>query len=207
MPLWASFLTGSTRLWRRRSCCRRELYGWNSLGESEDVRARHGRPSRTGPGCPRRSRRCRVHDAERAGGRRARRRARPIAAGAVLHRNFTTFVVEGDAAGRGHARRTGGQARVARIDPARFSDARGRRSSGTCSTALKVNGAGAGHFEYRSPGRRTSSLRRQLPRRSSSRPRPSSSTARTATDAREMAGDYMRGWARSTRAGTPTPIR
>ena len=58
---------------------------------------------------------------------------------------------------------------------------------------LKVNGAGSGHFEYRLAWPE-GSLSPTSPRpRSWSRPRPSSSTARTAKDAREMSGDYMRG--------------
>ena len=63
-------------------------------------------------------------------------------AGAVLHRNFTTFVVEGprpDEVTLADGRR----AHVARIDPAAFSDARWSRKQWNVLDGLKVNGAGS----------------------------------------------------------------
>jgi hypothetical protein len=71
-------------------------------------------------------------------------------AGAVLNRNFTTFVVEGarpDEVTLADGRR----ARVVRVDPARFSDAKWSLRQWNVLDGLKVNGAGSGHFEYRVP--------------------------------------------------------
>src|SRR5262249_56752098 len=71
-------------------------------------------------------------------------------AGAVLHRNFTTFVVEG--ARPDEVTLDGGRrAHVARIDPARFASARWSLKQWNVLDGLKVNGAGSGYFEYRLP--------------------------------------------------------
>src|SRR5207344_2259647 len=69
-------------------------------------------------------------------------------AGIVLHRNFTTFVVEG--ARPDEVRLADGRkAHVARIDPASFSSAKWSQKQWNVLEGLKVNGAGFGHFEYR----------------------------------------------------------
>ena len=71
-------------------------------------------------------------------------------AGVVLHRNFTTFVVEGprpDEVTLADGRR----ARLARIDPKSFSSARWSLKQWNVLDGLKVNGAGSGYFEYRLP--------------------------------------------------------
>ena len=72
------------------------------------------------------------------------------AAGTVLHRNFTTFVVEG-AMPREVALTDGRRARVARVTPASFSAAQWSGKSWAVMDGLKVNGAGSGFFEYRIP--------------------------------------------------------
>jgi hypothetical protein len=69
-------------------------------------------------------------------------------AGLVLHRNFTTFVVEGappDAVTLADGR----AARVVRVGPAEFSSARWSLKQWNVLDGMKVNGAGSGHFEYR----------------------------------------------------------
>ena len=71
------------------------------------------------------------------------------AVGMPLHRNFTTFVVRGDL--RDEAPFDDRTARILRTDPADFSDAAWTLKQWTVLDGLKVNGAGAGFFEYRFP--------------------------------------------------------
>ena len=70
------------------------------------------------------------------------------ASGTVLHRNFCTFVVEGDLPQETRLD-DGRRARLLRIDPARLSDASWSLKQWNVLDGLKVNGAGAGFFEYR----------------------------------------------------------
>jgi hypothetical protein len=72
------------------------------------------------------------------------------AAGTVLHRNFTTFVVEGTAPTEVVVA-DGRRARVARVPAASYSGARWSQKTWNVLDGLKVNGAGAGYFEYRIP--------------------------------------------------------
>src|SRR5256886_8148514 len=70
------------------------------------------------------------------------------ATGAVLHRNFCTFVVEGEPPRE--ARLDGGRrARLLTIDPAGFHAASWSLKQWNVLDGLKVNGAGSGFFEYR----------------------------------------------------------
>lgn len=73
------------------------------------------------------------------------------ATGRVLHRNFTTFLVEDrdeedrrPASGKSNPRRI-------RIDPKEFSSAQWSQKQWDVLDGLKVNGAGSGYFEYRVP--------------------------------------------------------
>ena len=71
------------------------------------------------------------------------------AAGVVLHRNFTTFAVEG---ARDTLRMPSGRrARVSSVAAGAHSDARWSQKTWKVLDGLKVNGAGSGHFEYRIP--------------------------------------------------------
>jgi hypothetical protein len=72
------------------------------------------------------------------------------AAGTVLHRNFTTFVVEGSAP-REIRSPEGRIERVVTFDPASFSAASWSLKQWNVLDGLKVNGAGWGFFEYRVP--------------------------------------------------------
>jgi hypothetical protein len=72
------------------------------------------------------------------------------AAGNVLHRNFTTFVVEGIAPNDVRLA-NGRRARVARVAAGGYADARWSQKTWTVLDRLKVNGAGSGYFEYRIP--------------------------------------------------------
>jgi hypothetical protein len=72
------------------------------------------------------------------------------AAGNTLHRNFTTFVVEGEPPRE--TRLAGGQrVRLARVGAGSYSDARWSQKTWTVLDGLKANGAGSGFFEYRIP--------------------------------------------------------
>ncbi|HKG91239.1 MAG TPA: glycoside hydrolase family 2 TIM barrel-domain containing protein [Gemmatimonadaceae bacterium] len=72
------------------------------------------------------------------------------ASGAVLHRNFTTFVVEG-AVPDEMTLAGGRRARVARVGAGDYRDARWTQKTWTVLDGLKANGAGSGFFEYRIP--------------------------------------------------------
>ena len=72
------------------------------------------------------------------------------AAGHVLHTNFTTYVVEGDLPSD-VTLADGRNARRLRIDPPRFDPARWSLKQWNVLDGLKVNGAGAGFFEYSAP--------------------------------------------------------
>jgi hypothetical protein len=72
------------------------------------------------------------------------------AGGTVLHRNFTTFVVQGESPEE--VRLEGGRrARLVRVGAADYSDARWSMKQWDVLDGLKVNGAGHGFFEYRIP--------------------------------------------------------
>ena len=147
VPLYTSFLTGSTAYGDSLRLIT-ELYGWNSTGQ----RIEWSSTTRSVPYRP--------YMAEALEPLEVTMPDEPAvailalhlqdAAGNTLHRNFTTFVVEGEAP---REMRTGDGriARLLRIDPARFSDARWSLKQWNVLEGLKVNGAGAGFFEYRVP--------------------------------------------------------
>ncbi len=73
-------------------------------------------------------------------------------AGHVLHRNFTTFNVTNGLLPRDETiTLNNSQARVIRIPADDFSDAQWTLKQWNIFNGLKVNGAGAGYFEYRIP--------------------------------------------------------
>jgi Glycosyl hydrolases family 2, sugar binding domain/Glycosyl hydrolases family 2, TIM barrel domain/Glycosyl hydrolases family 2 len=147
VPLYASFLTPS-RTFGDSLTLRARAYGWNALGEKrqyfETTRRIAYRPWLTGPLEPLRVPMpgqpavvvlaVRLEDAT----------------GAVLHRNFCTFVVEGESPTEVR-RDDGRRARLLRIDPARFDSASWSLKQWNVMDGLKVNGAGSGFFEYRIP--------------------------------------------------------
>ena len=68
----------------------------------------------------------------------------------VLQRNFMTFVVEGTPPTETQLP-TGQHARLIRIAPKDYTDARWSQKTWSVMDGLKVNGAGSGYFEYRLP--------------------------------------------------------
>jgi len=188
VPLHASFLSGSRS--HGDLTLRAELYGWNSLGRKET----YSRTSRTVPYRP-----WMTGALEPLAVTMPNEPAVAVlairledAAGTVLSRNFTTFVVEGDAPQEVQLE-GGRRARLVRIDPAKFSDARWSRRQWNVLEGLKVNGAGAGYFEYRvawpqglTPAEVASvSLVAELGAKQL--------FGKDRTDAGRMEGDYMRG--------------
>ena len=146
VPLFASFLTG-TRAHGDSLVLRTELYGWNSLGERKTYAASSARqvpykPWMTGPLDPLQ---VRMPDEPAVVVLATRLES---AAGAILQRNFTTFVVEGEtpaeAALEGNAR-----ARVVTFQPAGFASSEWSLKQWNVMDGAKVNGAGAGFFEYK----------------------------------------------------------
>jgi hypothetical protein len=145
VPLWASFLTGNTAL-GNRLVLQARLYGWNFLGRKQTTFS------------TRRTVDYRPWMSEALAPLSVPMPAEPGVAvlaveltdqaGIVLHRNFTTFVIEGtppDEIKLADGRR----ARVVRIDAAGFSSAKWSQKQWNVLDGLKVNGAGFGHFEYR----------------------------------------------------------
>jgi len=72
------------------------------------------------------------------------------ASGTVLHRNFTTFVVEGTAPNDVRLA-NGRRAHVARVAAGSYANASWSQKTWAVLDRLKVNGAGSGFFEYRIP--------------------------------------------------------
>ena len=72
--------------------------------------------------------------------------------GAILHRNFTTYLVSDGASPRDEVIEGGRRKmRVVRFSPKDFAEARWSLKQWNVLDGLKVNGAGHGYFEYRVP--------------------------------------------------------
>ncbi|HTL55140.1 MAG TPA: glycoside hydrolase family 2 TIM barrel-domain containing protein [Candidatus Limnocylindrales bacterium] len=73
-------------------------------------------------------------------------------AGAVLHRNFTTFLASNGPGERDEVvDMEGARARLIRFSPASFKSAQWSLKQWNVMEGLKVNGAGSGYFEYHVP--------------------------------------------------------
>jgi glycosyl hydrolase family 2 len=145
VPLYASFLSGS-EAYGDSLQLRAQLYGWNTLGHkkvySEMTRGVPYRPWMTRALDPLEV----TMPDEPAVALLAVRLE--DATGRVLQRNFTTFVVEGEAPEEVRLE-SGKRARLLPFDPARFSAAEWSLKQWNVLDGLKVNGAGSGFFEYR----------------------------------------------------------
>ena len=145
VPLYASFLTGSTAFGDTLTL-RAELRGWNSLGEQRTyasiVRRIPYRPWMSAPLSP----------------LPVTMPAEPVvavlavrledASGTVLQRNFTTFVVDGEAPNTATLA-DGRRVRVTRVPATAVRTARWSLKQWTVLGDRKLNGAGSGFFEYR----------------------------------------------------------
>jgi len=147
VPLYASFLSGSTAFGDSLTL-RAELYGWNTLGERHTWDTSVTRV----PYQPWMSRSLRplavTMPNEPATVVLATRLV--DARDSVLQRNFTTFVVEGEAPTTATLV-DGRHVRVARVPASRVHDAHWTRKQWTVLGDRKLNGAGSGFFEYEIP--------------------------------------------------------
>jgi len=197
VPLYASFLTASTALGDSLTL-RAELYGWNALGQrrsyAEIARRIPYHPWMTAALEP-----LLVPMPDEPAVLVLAVRLED-ATGAVLHRNFCTFVVEG--APSQEIRLDGGRrARLLTIDPAGFHAASWSLKQWNVLDGLKVNGAGSGFFEYRiawPQGVRPAELESVVLLAEVS---AKELFGKDREDAGRMAGDYMRG------GGTYDPSR
>ncbi|HKW10350.1 MAG TPA: glycoside hydrolase family 2 TIM barrel-domain containing protein [Gemmatimonadaceae bacterium] len=147
VPLYASFLSGSTAFGDSLTL-RADVSGWNSLGEyrhyASSTRRIAYRPWMSAPLSP-----LRVMAPNEPAVMVVAVRLED-ASGTVLHRNFTTLIVDGsmpDTAILSDGRRV----RVAHVPAAAVSDARWSLKQWTVLGGRKMDGAGSGYFEYRIP--------------------------------------------------------
>jgi hypothetical protein len=189
VPLTASFLS-DTRAHGDVLTLRARLHGWDALGRAhtwlDTTRTVPFRPWFTGELEPLE---LRMPDAPATVVLAVQLED---AAGSVLHRNFTTFAVNGipsDVVALAGGRR----AQVVRFAPASFTAAQWSLRQWHVLDSLKVNGAGAGYFEYRIPWPEelraaeldgVTFLAELSAKQLFGKDRP---------DAGAMAGDYMRG--------------
>jgi hypothetical protein len=146
VPLFASFMTDHAygdSLWLRT-----ELTGWNSLGQKRS----YDRASRRIPYRPWSAAALDPLDLTLPDEPAVAILATYLedGVGKVLQRNFTTFIVEGDSPADARLA-SGKRAHLVRIDPAAFASAEWSLRQWNVLDGLKVNGAGSGFFEYRTP--------------------------------------------------------
>ena len=148
VPLFASFLTD--RAPGKNVVLRAEFYGWDNLGRRETYQrlaqpiafeswmARELAPLKlTMPAQPALAVLALTLEDE---------------TGAVLHRNFTAFLVADGPSPRSETLgASGGNVRIVRFAPNTFKDAKWSRKQWNVLDGLKVDGAGHGYFEYRLP--------------------------------------------------------
>ena len=149
VPLYASFLTGDARVPGDSLVLRTELYGWNAVGE----RATYATASRRLAYRPWMSEALAPLPVTMPAGPAVAVLAVRLedAAGTVLHRNFTTFVVGGGAPPIEVALGDGRRARVASVAANAYRAARWSLKGWQVLGWRKVNGAGSGYVEYRIP--------------------------------------------------------
>ena len=147
VPLWASLLADD-RPGGDSLTLRWELNGWNSLGErrtySTGMRVVPFRPYLSEALAPLS---VTMPDETSVAVLAVRLEDR---AGTALHHNFTTFVVDGAAAPERRLA-DGRRVRTSSVPAKQVSGSRWSGKSWTVLDGLKVNGAGAGHMEYRIP--------------------------------------------------------
>jgi galactose mutarotase-like enzyme len=147
VPLYASFMTGSTAFGDSLTL-RAYLYGWNALGVKRtwnwsETRIPY-RPWMSQPLAPL------AFTMPTEPATLVLSTSLEDAKGAVLQRNFTTFVVEGDAPTQATLT-DGRKVRIARVAATAVRDARWTRKQWTVLGDRKLNGAGSGYFEYQIP--------------------------------------------------------
>lgn len=145
VPLFASFLSDS-RAYGDSLTLRFELSGWNTLGEKKT----YASSSRRVPYRPWMTQALAPQSVTMPNEPSVLVFSTRLedAAGSVLQRNFTTFIVEGPAP-RDVQLADGRRARLAHVSPASYRSAKWSKKTWNVMDSLKVNGAGSGFFEYR----------------------------------------------------------
>jgi hypothetical protein len=189
VPVFASFLAGSIAV-SDSLVLHGELYGWNSIAE----RRTYARSSRKIPYRP-----WFTAALEPLTVQLPDEPAVVVLAvrlederGTVLHRNFTTFVVEGESP-REVQLEDGRRARVVTIDPMAFASAKWSVKQWDVLDGSKVNGAGSGFFEYRVPWPADVRLAELASVTLLAEVGAKQLFGKDRADAAAMAGDYMRG--------------
>lgn len=146
VPLFASFLTDQSP--GEKLVLRTALTGWNDLGQQES----YAKAQQTIPFTPWLAKELApltVTMPDHAA-LAVLTLSLETEAGAVLHRNFTTFRVASGPSPRAEIRENG-HVRLVRFAPASFKSAEWSAKQWNVLDGLKVNGAGHGYFEYRLP--------------------------------------------------------
>jgi hypothetical protein len=189
VPLWASFLTGTTAFGDELALKVR-LCAWDTLGREQTTftgqRAVPYRPWMSEALSPL------AVPMPKEPGVAVLAVELTDRAGFVLHRNFTTFVVEGTAPDQvtlGDGRR----AHVARIPAGKPSSSKWSIKQWDVLDGLKVNGAGSGHFEYRLPWPQGMTLADVASATFLVEASAKQLYGKDRDDATGMGGDYMRG--------------
>ena len=154
VPLYASFLTGSTAYGRASGgdslTLRTELSGWTALGEHKVWGTSARRiPYRAWMSAPLAPLDVTMPDEPAVAVLATRLED---ASGTVLHHNFAAFVVEAPAASAPATAATladGRRVRVASVPAAQLAGAHWSGKQWAVLDGLKVNGTGSGYFEYR----------------------------------------------------------
>lgn len=146
VPLWASFM--EDRAFGDSLILRAEVYGWDASGTRRDI----SRSVRRVPYHPYLSQALAPLTVRMPPGPAVVIVAVRLEdeAGAVLHHNFTTFVVDGDPPTEGMLP-DGRTVRIARVAAGDYTDAKWSQKTWKVLDGLKVDGAGSGFFEYRIP--------------------------------------------------------
>ncbi|MBN1816212.1 MAG: hypothetical protein JW828_02555 [Sedimentisphaerales bacterium] len=145
-PLYASFMTDEQA--GNELVLDMELYGWNTLG----VQRRYWRGRRTIPYTPWMNKELPAAEITmpEEPGLAVLTLTLKDRTERILHRNFTTYLVEEGPSPREQATssRRSGRQHVVRFAPHTFSDAKWSLKQWNVLDGLKVNGAGSGYFEY-----------------------------------------------------------
>jgi hypothetical protein len=145
VPLYASFLSNNSA-YGDSLTVRAELYGWNSLGERRTYGSYAMRvPYHAWMSAPLSPLTVMMPNEPSVSVLAVRLED---GSGAVLHRNFTTFIVGGDAPLTG-ALSDGRHVRAARVGATAVRDAKWSLKQWTVLGDRKFNGAGSGYVEYR----------------------------------------------------------
>jgi hypothetical protein len=149
VPVYASFLTDRSP--GENLVLKTELYGWDTLGQREGY-AQSSKPVVFKPWMSQELPPLKVTMPKKPA-LAVLALTLENSAGAVLHRNFTTFLVAERAAPRSEmvSSAGAGDLHVVRFAPNSFTDAKWSQKQWNVFDGLKVNGAGHGHFEYRLP--------------------------------------------------------